>query len=434
MRVWVLTRKELKLRNLRELMRVRKISFKAWLKNVEVDNIVLWDITTKILLNVKYIDERLYNTLKNLPCGSLIEISGYWCGSIFCVENVKVLHKPLREELACIDDLPEDPVEFTRKYYLYVRNPRYARVIKTYSHILELARIILRKHGFIELPTIITGHVSDPGLRGAVKALVQLYGDFFELQSSLIMYKQLYASVFDKIFYIARNVRIEPVENIKTGRHLVEFTQIDIESALGGEEELIRFAETIVYKIISHIISKYNDLIEEDRLRILEEQITKPPYPRLTYEEAVEEVKKMGYSVRFGEELSFEAEKALTEKYNTPIWILHFPTKARGFYYIEDPGKSGFNVDYNLLLPGGYGEVLDGGCREYRYEKLFEKIKWHGENTSKYSWFLEIARAGLIRPTCGWGLGVERLVSYIHGLRHIAFATPHPRLPGLIGP
>jgi asparaginyl-tRNA synthetase len=93
----------------------------------------------------------------------------------------------------------------------------------------------------------------------------------------------------------------------------------------------------------------------------------------------------------------------------SPIWILRFPTRARGFYYIEDHEKSGYNVDYDLLLPGGYGEVLDGGCREYRYEKLLDKIKQHGEDSSKYSWFLELTRAGLIRPTCGWAVSVIKV-------------------------
>jgi asparaginyl-tRNA synthetase len=378
-------------------------------KSAESHRITLWDTTTKLTLPVKYATLSIYELLRGLPCGSLVEITGYWDNYGFYIEKVEVLHRPVLEDLACIDELPRDPVEFTRRYYLYVRNSSYAKVVKTYSLVLQFIRSLLVKNEYLELPTVIIGHTSDPGLRGASKAVIELYGGLYEVQSSVIMYKQLYASVFGRIFYTARNLRIEPPENVKTGRHLVEFTQVDIESAEDREEDLIRLAEIIIYKTIKYILSKHSNLLDNSRISTLDRQVTKPPYPRLTYEEAIQEARRIGYNVKFGEELSFEAEKALAQKYETPIWILHFPTRARGFYYIEDHKRSGFNVDYNLLLPGGYGEVLDGGCREYRYEKLLDKIKQHGEDSSKYSWFLELTRAGLIRPTCGWAVSVIKV-------------------------
>lgn len=107
---------------------------------------------------------------------------------------------------------------------------------------------------------------------------------------------------------------------------------------------------------------------------------------------------------------------------------------ARGFYYIENAEKPGYNVDWNLIVPEGHGEVLDGGCREYRVEELEKRIKSTGENPSEYQWFLDIVSKGYVKPTCGWGLGLERLVKAFHGLAHVGFATPHPRLPGVIGP
>lgn len=376
------------------------------------------------------------NVLKKLKCGSLVSLEGKLAGEDeICVEKLQVIHTPLEEELFCKEDLPSDPLEYTRKYYEYVKHPRVLRMIHVYSFLLNYARSFLLKHRFVELPPPILGYSSDPGLRGARKVQIEMYNKVFELQSSLIMYKQLYASVLDRIFYVARNVRIEPLENAYTGRHLVEFTQIDIEMAETSSNEVISLAEKTLYRAVKRLLDKLADVLEYNEVRRLENEVTKPPYPRLTYEEALHELSKMGVHIKHGQELSFEAEVLIANKCATPVWIEKFPVAARGFYYLEDPEHHGYNVDYNLLLPGGHGEVLDGGCREYRYENIARKIsEIHREPLEKYSWFLELARKGLIRPTCGWGLGLERLVKYVLNLDHIAYATPHPRLPGIIGP
>lgn len=315
-----------------------------------------------------------------------------------------------------------------------LRKPGRLKRIILYSTIVDVLRSLLKREGFIELPPPILGHSSDPGLRGASKVPVKLYGEVLELQSSLIMYKQLYASMLEKVFYVARNIRDEPVENAFTGRHLVEFTQVDVEEAGATKESMIKLAEITLYKTIRLILDKHSDLLDYKEIERLENEITRPPYPRLTYNDALELARRIGLCTEPRAELSFDAEIELTKIYGTPIWITSFPSESRGFYYIEDPDNPGYNVDYNLLLPG-HGELIDGGCREYTYSKLVEKIvKRHREPLEKYRWFLELAQAGLIRPSCGWGLGVERLVKYMLNLDHIAYASPHPRLPGFIGP
>jgi len=375
------------------------------------------------------------HALLSLPCETTVEVNGVLTESgELLVEDFRVLHEPLKPEKICVDKVPDDPLEYVERYHLYVRHPSMLRVIKTYSAVVGIMRRILDSHGFTELPTPIIGHTSDPGLRGARKATIEAYGRQYEVQSSVIMYKQLYASLLGRIYYVARNLRIEPPENAYTGRHLAEFTQIDVEASLSSAEDLMHLAEEVVYGTIRSLIEDYSSLLSSERIEFLEKTITKPPYPRIPYDEAVDILKQKGFIVEYGKELSFDAEATLGELYGTPVWITGFPTTSRGFYYIPDPDRPGYNVDYNLILPSHVGEVLDGGCREYRYEKLVERIRLHGEPLEKYKWFLELAEAGAIQPSCGWGLGVERLVRYIHGLKHIAYASPHPRLPGVIGP
>ncbi|MEM1628605.1 MAG: asparagine synthetase A [Desulfurococcaceae archaeon] len=369
-----------------------------------------------------------------LPCESFLMLRGVVNGDILNISEYKVLHKPRSPGNICVDMLPEDPLEYVANYHIYVRHPAMIRIIKMSSHVMNHSRGFLLNKGFIELSSPIIGHVSDPGLRGAVKATTTLYGRTYELQSSVIMYKQLYASILGKIFYMARNIRVEPIENVNTGRHLVEFVQLDVEKALSDKNEMIKLGEELFYTLVKRILENHLELLDQDRVKQLEKELVKPPYPRLTYDEAVEIAVKMGFHVKHGQELSFEAEAAIADKFGSPIWILGFPTRSRGFYYLPDPDKDGYNVDYNLLLPGGHGEVLDGGCREYRYEKVLERLRESGEDLSKYKWFLQLLEAGVILPTCGWGFGIERFIKYLYNLKHIAYATPHPRIPGIIGP
>jgi len=394
----------------------------------------LWNIHGFYEVIVECIDNE---RLSEIPSWSQVEVVGEIVGpGRICIREIRVLHKPVNPpvENESIDP-PEDPVEYTKHYYRYLKYPRILKSILVYSSVLNNLRSFLLKNGFIELPPPIIGKSSDPGLRGARKISIELYGGVYELQSSLIMYKQLYASLLDRVFYVARNIRLEPVENKDTGRHLVEFTQVDIEASDLSMNEVVKLGERALYYTIRRILNEYSELLDYSEIERLENEVDKPPYPRITYDEAVEILRKKGFDIRHGEELPFEAEARLAIEYNSPVWITNFPVKARGFYYLEDPARPGYNIDYNLILPGGHGEVLDGGCREYRYEKLREKIiEIHKEPLDKYEWFLGLTRNNEIKPTCGWGIGVERLVKYILNLKHIAYATPHPKIPGVIGP
>ncbi|MCC6043288.1 MAG: asparagine synthetase A [Desulfurococcaceae archaeon] len=412
----------------RPLLRV-----KAWCKYLGDREILAWSHHGVYKLKVDCVEE---SKLREIPCGSLVEFEGEIVApNTLCVKSLRVLHSPLGGVCIEPEEFTVDPLEFARSYYKYVKHPQVLRSILTYFVTTSTLRSYLLRRGFVELPPPIIGHVSDPGLRGAKKAVIELYGGLYEVQSSVIMYKQLYASVLERVFYVARNLRIEPVENAYTGRHLVEFTQVDVEVATTNAHELVELGERSFYYVVKTILDKHWFLLSDRDIERLEREVSKPPYPKVTYDEALEKLVKMGFKVKSGEELPFDAEAALADKYGSPIWLIGFPSMARGFYYLEDPSKPGYNVDYNLILPSGHGEVLDGGCREYRYEKLVEKIaSIHKEPVEKYRWFLELVRGGEIRPTCGWGVGVERLVKYILNFKHIVYATPHPRLPGVIGP
>lgn len=367
-----------------------------------------------------------------LPLETLIEMKGVFVRDCFKVTSYRVIHKPVVERT--IDYLKAcewKPMEYARYCVWGIRNPRFWKTILVQYHLLRYMREYLYEEGFIELLPPMISPASDPGLRGAKKLKTIYYGVEYDLTSSVIMYKQLSVAIYEKIFYVARNVREEPIDNCNTGRHLSEFTQLDIEYGLASIEDVIDIAEKLLWRVTKKLADKHSDLILGIELR-REPVVLKPPFPRITYDEALEIAGKLGYNVKWGKELSFEAEKALAEYYNTPVWIMYYPATSRGFYYLPREDDPRYNQDFNLILPEGYGELIDGGAREYRYDKLLDKIMKLDEPPEKYMWFLELVKQGAIPPSSGWGLGIERLTCFIAGHKHIVYASMYPKIPGLV--
>lgn len=401
----------------------------AWIVAKRGKTIVLRTFNS---LNTYELDEKCNTTVLDLPAESIISLLGYLNDGKLCVQHLNIINKPVVERN--VDYLVDNPSsrDFVENYVWFYRNPRFRNIVYLQHVVLQLIRKFLYRNGFIELQPPIIAPSSDPGLRGARKLVTTLYGNIYELSSSLIMYKQISVGLFKKIFYVARNVREEPLDHINTGRHLVEFTQVDIEVAFASINDVMEIAERMIYYVLRRLREDYNELVESIGFR-KEVPVWKPPFPRITYDEALDFAKKRGYAVEWGRELPFEVESLIADEYGSPVWVTNFPTVARGFYYLSKGGDERYNEDFNLLLPDGLGEVIDGGSREFRYEKLVEKIsRNHGEDVAKYEWFLRYVKEGAVPPSSGWGLGLERFIKFITGCKHIGYVTYPPRLPGYI--
>jgi asparaginyl-tRNA synthetase len=368
----------------------------------------------------------------NLPLETLLWIKGEALTPCILVKEYSIIHSPYSEREIDYTRISTDLITFAENYAWYLRNPKIAASVKLLFYTTKYSREILYNEGFIEILPPMISIVSDPGLRGAEKLKTEYYGVEYELTSSVIMYKQATAAVFEKVFFTARNVREEPVENIKTGRHLSEFTQLDIEWAMSDPGDVMGLAEKLLHSVSKIIADKHSDLIYEINAR-KEPVVLKPPFPRITYDEALDLARRLGEQVKWGRELTHTAETRIAEYYDSPVWIIGYPVISRGFYYLPNPDDPRYNLDFNLLLPEGYGEVIDGGAREYRYPQIVDRIKKLGEPLEKYEWFIELVKHGGIPPSSGWGLGLERLARYLAGHKHIGYVSPFPKLPGITG-
>ncbi len=245
----------------------------------------------------------------------------------------------------------------------------------------------------------------DPAAEDALKPPeVEVYGSRLRLTHSMILHKQIAVGMgIDRLFILSPNIRLER-GSADDGRHAYEFTQLDFEIAGASMDDVMGLIEGLI-----------SGLFKEARDWGLEREVPKvrPPFKRFTLEEIKEE---------FGSE--DEASRLMKE----PFWVTDI---EREFYDREDPERPGHFRNYDLYLPEGYGEVSSGGEREWEYEVIVRKMKKAGIGLDAFRPYLEVARAGLLRPSAGAGIGVERLVRYMVGAKHIAEVQPFPRVPGI---
>jgi len=320
--------------------------------------------------------------------------------------------------------------ESLRKRYITLRDNELTNVFKVQDEIVSSIRAFLKSEGFIEILAPIIGPATDPGIRGAKQATIDYYGVPFKVMSSIILYKQMIITALPKVFALSPNIRLEPLETVRTRRHLTEFRQIDLEVAYATCEDVMELGERMLCHVIAHVKNKCRKELGE-RGKTL--KTPKMPFKKYTYKEALEILKNMGVNVDYGKEIPWEAEETLSRLHSEPFWITNFPATARSFYYMESEEKPGELKDFDLIYPEGFGEAISGGEREHRYDRLLERMLKGGENPANYEWYLEMLKAG-IPPSAGFGIGVERLTRFICGLENIWDAVPFPKVAGIPSP
>lgn len=309
------------------------------------------------------------------------------------------------------------------------------RAVLTIQHrMLTAVREFLCGQGFTELLPPIIGPVTDPGARGAKQVDVDYYGHRYKLMTSVILYKQASLTMFDKIFCIAPNVRLEPLETASTSRHLAEFHQIDVEVANASREEIMQLAEDLVSHAIRHVADQA--AAELGGLGRDTSTLGGPasePFGRRLHADAVAELHSMGHSQSPDAEIDWVGEAMLSREARGPFFITDYPKGSRGFYDKESREQPGVLRNFDLIAPEGYGELCSGSEREHDYSTIIARIRETGENPAKYRWYLEMLRDG-IPGSAGFGIGVERLTRYIAGLDSVWQASAYPKVPGVASP
>jgi asparaginyl-tRNA synthetase len=299
-------------------------------------------------------------------------------------------------------------------------------VLKIQDAITKAARKSLEKHGFLEILPPVISPATDPGLRGAKRFDIEFYGKQYKLTGSMIMHKIIGASAIGKVYAFSPCLRRERPEKAKTGRHLAEFWQIDVEMP-GSKEEAMEVAEQLLFDVIKEVKQA-----RAEELEMIGSEIAVPTIPlrRIKHDEAVKIARELGFETPEGEEISHDAERALSLKISEPFFIVDYPRGSRGFYDKIDTRDSKKLLSFDLIYPRGFGEALSGSEREYDAELVKKKLAECGEDPEAYKWFTELLDRKKIKATAGFGFGLERMTRYICGLESVEQATPFPKMPG----
>jgi asparaginyl-tRNA synthetase len=254
----------------------------------------------------------------------------------------------------------------------------------------------------------------DPGASIEKRIELDIYGKTVRTTSSMIIHKLIASSIaYPKLFILSPNIRIEKAERAKTGKHIYEFSQLDFEIRNASSKDVMKLVENAIYNLVE---SLHKDMKEELTTLCTCDTIKIPKKPFKTYD-------RCDLEDKYGETW----EEDISERSSDPIWITNIP---REFYDFED-FETGKWDNYDLFLPK-YGEALSGAKREWKYSKILKKIERDYVNKENYKLMLQLSKEGKIKPTSGGGIGLERLVGWISGTKHIAETQPFPRIPGRV--
>lgn len=252
----------------------------------------------------------------------------------------------------------------------------------------------------------------DPDFSIEKRIEVEIYGETVRSTQSMIVHKQVLVSLLSpKIFVFSPNVRIETRKRASTGIHAYEFTQLDFE-VRGASSSYIR---SLVEDMLKSYVSSLKREMEHE-LSFLGSELPEIMTPF-----------KVVDSKELEEEYGKEWQTSLRSTLKEPVWVVNIP---REFYDFEDP-ETGRWDNYDLYVPR-VGEILSGARREYEYEKILSKMKRDGVRPENYRVLLDLAREGRLLPSAGAGIGVERLLLWVTGVRHIGIVQPFPRIPGIV--
>ena len=222
-------------------------------------------------------------------------------------------------------------------------------------------------------------------------------------------------------------------EKSKTRRHLLEFWMVEPEMAFFDHQDNLRLQEDMVSYVVQRVLVK-----RAAELKVLERDTSRlekvlPPFPRITYDEAIDLLKKQGHELNWGDDFGAPDETVIAESFDKPVFVEKYPAKVKAFYMKPDPERPEVALCADLLAPEGYGEIIGGSQRIDDLSLLEQRINEHKLPKEAYAWYLDLRRYGSV-PHSGFGLGIERTVAWICGLDHVRETIPFPRLLNRIYP
>ncbi len=308
--------------------------------------------------------------------------------------------------------------------HLWLRSARQTAIIRIRGTIIRAIRNWLDDHDFLLVDTPILTPAAVEGTTTLFET--DYFGEPAYLTQSGQLYNEANIFAFGKVYCFGPTFR---AEKSKTRRHLTEFWMVEPEMAFATLEDYMDVAEQMVSYVAQQVLANHRaelvDILERDVTRL--ESIV-PPFPRLSYDDAVTFLQTNGFpDFPWGEDFGAPHETAISNQYDRPVFVYHYPTQCKAFYMEPVEGRPEVCRSADLLAPEGYGEIIGGGQRMSSLELLEQRLEEHKLPREAYEWYLDLRKYGSV-PHAGFGLGIERTVAWLCGLEHVRETIPYPRM------
>jgi asparaginyl-tRNA synthetase len=335
------------------------------------------------------------------------------------MEGIEILH--------LTQDYPITPKEHGTAFlmehrHLWLRSSRQRSALRVRSEVEQAIRDFFYERDF----TLIDSPILTPAACEGTSNLFETdyFGDKAYLSQSGQLYLEPAAAALGKVYCFGPTFR---AEKSKTRRHLMEFWMVEPEVPFLEFDGLCDLTEEFIVYLVTRVLERC-----QTELKILERDVSKleaikPPFPRITYTEAVEILNRNGNPIEWGDDFGGDEETILASQFDRPVMVSRFPAAFKAFYMQPDPQDPRVVLGLDLLAPEGYGEIIGGSQRIHDHDLLLDRIKSHDLPIEAFQWYLDVRKYGAY-PHSGFGMGIERFVAWMCGLSHLRETIPYPRM------
>jgi len=413
----------------------QEVTLKGWLYNLRESGKLLFPIFrdgTGIIQGVCALKENpeAFEALKGLTQESSVIVAGkiraekrapggYELG----VTKIQIIQK-VPESTPFPIQLKEHGVDFLLDHrHLWIRTPRQAAILRIRAEAVRAAREFMDSQGY----TLTDAPMFTPAACEGTSTLFEVnYID--EQKAYLTQSGQLYieatAMALGKVYTFGPAFR---AEKSKTRRHLTEFWMLEPEAAYVELDEVMALGEGLVSAIVQSVVKNKSRELETLKRDVSKLENVKPPFPRISYEEAVAVLNKHGNPAKFGDDFGGDEETIISGAFDRPVMVHRYPVAIKAFYMQPDAQRPDLALAFDVLAPEGYGEIIGGSQRIHDYDLLVKRLREHNLPEEAFQWYLDLRRYGSV-PHSGFGLRLERTVAWICGTEHIREVIPSPRM------
>jgi len=413
----------------------RAVKLQGWLYNLRESGKLLFPIFrdgTGIIQGVVSQKDQpeSFGALKGLTQESSVEVTGTIHaeprapgGFEIRITGVNVVQRVSDSDPYPIQ-LKEHGVDFLLdKRHLWIRTPRQAAILRIRAEAIRSARNYMDDQGY----TLTDAPIFTPAACEGTTTLFEV--DYIDEQKAYLtqsgqLYVEATAAALGKVYCFGPTFR---AEKSKTRRHLTEFWMLEPEAAYAHLDDMMELGEGLVSAIVQGVVKNRRNDLEMLKRDVAALEKVVPPFPRITYEEAIAVLQKSNNPAKFGDDFGGDEETIISKSFDKPVLIHRYPSAMKAFYMAFDPTRPDLALNFDVIAPEGYGEIIGGGERLASYDALVERLRQNNLPEESFQWYLDLRRYGSV-PHSGFGLGLERTVAWICGTEHIREVIPFPRM------